>query len=179
MSYMPTIDALRGRLWWVLGGGLAVAVVAGYLGWSLSCPCERVPGGWLLGEVNDERVRDWRFVNEVPLCQLQIQAGLLPHSINLNCMATEDGAIYLSCSRCEGKYWSSHVGVDSRARLRLNGVVYPVTINRVTDAATLDRAWAARFHKLFRLRQGPAAVPPPVPPRADGWWSFQLRSAGR
>ena len=168
----------RGRVWpWAV---LAVAGVAlaGFFGWYFVCPCERVPGGWLLGEVHEAPVADWGFANQVPLCQLQIPGGLVAHSINLNCMAAEDGALYLSCSGCEGKYWSGRVGGGSPARLRLDGAVYPVTVRRVTDEASLDIAWAARHRKLFRLRNGADAVPPAPPPRADHWWSFQLQSAG-
>jgi hypothetical protein len=102
------------------------------------CPCERTPGGWLLGEVISEPVGDWSFANEVPLCQIQVSRGLLPHSINLNCMAA-DGELYLSCASCEGKTWSTAALADPEARLRLEDKVYPVRLTRVEDAQTLDR----------------------------------------
>mgnify|MGYP001390856032 CR=1 FL=1 len=73
-------------------GGLVTLVlvlaVAAAAGWFFYCPCERTPGGWLLGERVSEPVTDWSFANDVPLCQIQVRAGLLPHSINLNCMAS-------------------------------------------------------------------------------------------
>ncbi len=159
-------------------GCITIGLVATFFYWFFTCPCERLPGGMLLGELNEEPVDDWSFANDVALCQIQISAGLLPHSINLNCMATETGELFLSCSSCEGKYWSDHVGASAPGRIRLDGIVYPVTITRVTDNATLDEAWAARTAKLYRLQNGPDSAPPAASPRAEGWWSFQLESSG-
>jgi len=123
-------------------------------------------------------VTDWRFVNDVPLCQIQIYAGVIPHAVNLNCMATPEGELFLSCSTCSTKYWASHVGPDEPGRLRLNGQVYPVVLNRVQDEAVLDRAWAARVKKLQVHGGTPYnPVPPPDAMRPQGWWSFQLRWA--
>jgi hypothetical protein len=148
---------------------LAALVVAGFLTWFLYCPCERTSGGYLLGEEASEPVSDWSFANDmatVPLCQIQVDAGLLPHSINLNCMA-DGGELFLSCASCDGKRWSTAVLANPEARLRAGGIVYPVTVTRVTDPATLDRAWIARAAK----RGQPTDVP-----RQDGWWSFRVTS---
>ncbi len=134
--------------------------------WVSMCPCERTPGSFLLGEVVAEPVDDWSFANEVGLCQIQVQRGVLPHSINLNCMAA-DGELFLSCARCEGKAWSTAALNNSDARIRINGSVYPVALSRVEDDATLDRAWRAREGKLGR---------PTDSPRQSGWWSFQAAS---
>ena len=89
---------------WIIGVSLASALAAGIVGfliYSAVCPCERTPGGFLFGAAADGPVDDWSFANEVPLCQLQIYAGIRPHSINLNCMSTPAGELYLSCSVCE------------------------------------------------------------------------------
>ena len=148
---------------------LAAIAVAGFLTWFLYCPCERTSGGYLLGEEASEPVSDWSFANDmatVPLCQIQVDTGLLPHSINLNCMA-DDGELYLSCASCEGKRWSTAALENPEARLRAGGLVYPVKVTRVTDPPTLDRAWIARAAKRGR----PADVP-----REEGWWSFRVTS---
>ena len=148
---------------------VAGAAVAGFLTWFLYCPCERTSGGYLLGEEAAEAVTDWSFANDmdsVPLCQIQVDAGLLPHSINLNCMS-DQGELFLSCSGCDGKRWSTAVAENPSARLRAGDVVYPVTVTRVMDPGTLDRAWIARAAKLGR---------PTDTPRQDGWWSFQVVS---
>ena len=116
-----------------------------------------------------EPVSDWGFANDaatVPLCQIQVDAGLLPHSINLNCMS-DGGELFLSCSNCDGKRWSTAVLNNPQARLRAAGVIYPVNVTRVTDPLVLDRAWIARAAKTGR---------PTDTPRQEGWWSFQVTS---
>lgn len=148
---------------------IAIVVIAGIAiaGWVAVCPCERAPGSYLVGPEVAAPVTDWSFVNsDVGLCQIQVRRGILPHSINLNCMASE-GELFLSCARCEGKIWSTAALNNPNARIRMNGVVYPVTIQRVEDEASLDRAWRAREDKLGR----PAGAP-----RQDGWWSFKAQS---
>ena len=164
-----------------VAGTLAlVAVVSGVV-WALTCPCATIPGFMLRGDLHEDPVNDWSFANDVPLCQVQISVGWRPHSLNLNCMATPDGALFLSCSTGARKYWCPRVRTDHPGRLRLEGVLHPVVLNRVTDPATLDGAWAARVLKLqnprsYRMR--PSGVPPPPDAtRPDSWWSFRVRSA--
>ena len=160
-----------------LAAAAAVAAIAGFLIYSSICPCDRTPGGILFGDRVEEPVSDWSFANQVPLCQLQIYAGIRPHSINLNCMATPTGELYLSCSFCDTKYWAGKVGADKPARLRVNGMVYPVVLNREQNPALMDQAWAARVSKL-QVMSGPLnPAPPPDAPRADRWWTFRVVSA--
>ena len=62
----------------ILGGFAAAALVAAVVGggyWAASCPCGGIPGFVLRGEAHTEPVQDWRFANEVSLCQIQINAG--------------------------------------------------------------------------------------------------------
>jgi len=131
--------------------------------------------------MHEEPVTDWTFANEVPLCQIQISIAMRPHSVNLNCMGSPDGDLFLSCSFGVGKYWCPRVGADEPARLRLDGTVYRVVLNRVTDTATLDKAWSARIRKLQRPEvqavQPGGRGPPPDAQRPDSWWTFQVRSA--
>ena len=155
--------------------GLAVVLVGGLIGWSYTCPCDRIPGGYLFGNAKEEPVRDWSFANQVSLCQVQV-GGILPHSINLNCMATPDGKLYLSCSRCATKSWASTVVKDPNSRLRVNGDVYSVTLTRVTDPAEMDLAWETRVKKVQVVA---TAVNPAVPigtPRPATWWTFRVAS---
>lgn len=141
---------------------VGVAVAGTY--WTMTCPCERVPGGYLVGEAVEEEVSDWSFVNSEPLCQIEV-GNLLRHSVNLNCMSF-DGGLYLSCANCEGKRWST-IALDSgRGRIRVGDNVYPVSLEQVTDPDVLDAAWQARADKLGRESTA----------RADGWWSFRLNS---
>ena len=164
---------LRRPLFIVPAGVLAVLLVA-FLGWSSTCPCDRTPGAYLFGASADGPVSDWGFANRVTLCQIQIRVGLLPHAINLNCMSTGSGQLYLSCSQCGAKRWSNAAVENGRARLRLNGTVYPVTVTRVQDPAELDRAWSARVQKLNQLDAPASPAPPTDAPRPDDWWSFRV-----
>jgi hypothetical protein len=156
---------------------LAIVTAIGVTVWTTTCPCNNIPGFVLLGAVHREPVTDWSFANDVPLCQIQINTGMGPHAINLNCMATPDGRLFLSCSVATRKYWCQQVERDEPGRLRLNGVVYPVVLNRVMDQPTLDLAWAARIKKLQVYGGGAYnPIPPPDARRPDSWWSFQVRS---
>lgn len=142
--------------------GAAVIAIAVF--WFV-CPCETVPGGPLSGEAAPAPVNDWTFVNDVGLCQVEVDRGI-PWSINLNCMSS-GGALYVSCSRCEGKGWSSAALDNPAGYIRVRETVYPVTLTRLIDPAALDTAWAARVAKLGLE---------PDTPRPDHWWSFQLTS---
>src|SRR5206468_3024196 len=55
---------------------LFIVAVAGVGVWTAACPCNGIPGLVLLGPVHNEPVTDWKFVNDVPLCQIQISTGL-------------------------------------------------------------------------------------------------------
>ncbi len=145
-----------------------VSVVGGIAYLAYACPCDRIPGLRLSGSEVADEVTDWSFVNGAPLCQLEV-SGVLPHSINLNCMS--DGPnLYLSCSRCEGKYWSGVALEQGQGRLRVAESVYPVTLSRVIKTEELDHAWSVRAQKLSKFGRGTDA------PRADHWWSFRLAS---
>lgn len=159
------------------GAAIIIIAAGGIAVWTTTCPCEGVPGFVLMGPVEEKPVADWRFTNDVPLCQIQISTGWGPHAVNLNCMATPEGDLFLSCSVGTSKYWCQQVRQNEPARLRLNGTVYPVVINRVMEPAVLDKAWAARVKKLQvhgRVPHNP--VPAPDAKRPDTWWSFQVRS---
>ena len=164
----------------VLLGLTALVIVAlgGIAVWTTTCPCNQMPGFMLLGDVQKAPVTDWSFVNDIPLCQIQIYAGPMPHAVNLNCMATPEGGLFLSCGNCERKFWGRHVGENAHGRLRLNGKVYPVVFTRVKDEAVLERAWAARVKKLQVYGEAPYnPTPRPDAKRPKEWGTFQLRSA--
>lgn len=149
----------------LLAFGAAVLLAAAAASWYFTCPCTRVPGGYLLGDEVASPVVDWTFANRVPLCQIEV-GDWLRHSVNLNCMAV-DGELYLSCAACDGKRWSTLALRNPAGRIRIGDKVYPVTLTRVTDPATLDAAWQARAAKFGRTD---------TRPRDPGWWSFRLQS---
>ena len=143
---------------------LLVAMSAAATFWFV-CPCEVVPGGPLTGDRAPAAVQDWSFVNDVDLCQLQVDRGM-PWSINLNCMAGSSD-LFVSCSQCAGKGWSQAVLDKPDGFIRVRETVYPVTIKQVVEPAELDRAWRARAQKLGLDT---------ATTRPAHWWSFQLAS---
>lgn len=165
MPYGAAQRRMRGAILRALLVVLTPIVLAALLYLFFACPCERLPGGYLRGEEISEPVDDWSFANDVALCQIEVQRWL-PHSINLNCMSA-GGELFLSCSNCEGKTWSSAALRNPHARIRMNDRVFPVTLTRLTDPARLDHAWRTRANKLGR---------PSNLPRREGWWSFVVVS---
>ncbi len=159
---------------------LVPTAVVGFLLFSSICPCALTPGGFLFGDWAESPVSDWNTTtaNQEDLCQLQIWAGIRPHSINLNCMATPEGELFLSCSVCDRKYWAARVGTNENAVLRLGNLLYPVTLNRETDPATMDRAFRARVLKLQHTDLETMVTPrPPLDQeRFDHWWTFRVTS---
>ena len=149
---------------------LAVVAAIGY--WTTQCPCERFPGAWLAGDVVQAPVDDWSFANDVGICFVEVPS-IIAHSVTLNCMSA-DGRLYLSCSQCEGKRWSTIALEAGSGRIRIGETVYPVSMSRVTTNDELDLAWRARAMKLAALRGRDVNSAPPA--RPDHWWSFRLAS---
>jgi hypothetical protein len=155
---------------WLIAGLLVLGAVTASVAYvTFRCPCERLPGFVVWGEEQSQPVDDWTFANEARLCQLQVSNGVLPQSLNLNCMADE-GELFVSCASCDGKRWSITALAHPDGKILIDGKVYPVRLQRLTDPAQLDRAWAAREDKLTQFGREAR------PARADHWWSFQLTS---
>ena len=163
------------RILWIVIAVVVAAPVGAALYWALVCPCEGVPGLYLRGTEVTEPVTDWTFANQVRLCQIQVDTGLLSQANNLNCMATDTGDLYLSCGSCAGKRWSNAALENSRGWLRLDGNVYPVTFTRVLDEDERERAWDARALKLHTL-DNPGTPQPPDSSASEGWWTFHVVS---
>jgi hypothetical protein len=155
---------------------IVVLPVAAAAYWAAACPCEGVPGLYLRGTEVTEPVIDWSFANQVRLCQIQVDTGLLPQANNLNCMATDTGELYLSCGGCAEKRWSNAAVENNEGWVRLDANVYPVTLRRVTDAAERERAWDARTQKLSNLDDPPNTPPPAGSSPDDDWWTFHVVS---
>lgn len=162
-----------GRVLMYALAGVAVVAIGAAAVWFFTCPCERMPGAYLAGERVEEPVEDWSFANQVPLCQIQTSSGFIPHAINLNCMADSSGELFLSCSQCEGKRWSTAALENPAGYIRLDGLVYPINLRRLTESADLDNAWQTRARKLANL-QGQTLEE--IAQRPDHWWSFQVTS---
>lgn len=176
-----TLASKNNRLTMWIGGGvfaILLAGTAGFLIFSSICPCAVSPGGLLFGDRVETPVTDWNetTANEENLCQLQIWAGIRPHSVNLNCMATAEGELFLSCSVCDTKYWAARVGENEAATLRIGKLVYPVTVNRETDPVAMERSFRARVLKLQHTDLATMVTPrPPLDEQRPGhWWTFRV-----
>jgi hypothetical protein len=143
---------------------LALLAAVGLTFWYV-CPCERTPGGPLQFAEVKEPIEDWGFANQVGLCQLEVQA-FVPWSVNLNCMSHQQ-KLYISCARCDGKFWSTIALRNDTGRIAVGERVYPVRMRRVLDPLELDLAWRARGQKTGRGLNLPRVV---------HWWSFELTS---
>ena len=143
---------------------LALLAAVGLTFWYV-CPCERTPGGPLQFAEVKEPIEDWGFANQVGLCQLEVQA-FVPWSVNLNCMSDQQ-KLYISCARCDGKFWSTIALRNDTGRIAVGERVYPVRMRRVLDPLELDLAWRARGQKTGRGLNLPRVV---------HWWSFELTS---
>lgn len=128
------------------------------------CPCNVWPGGPLAGTLKVGQVDDWSFTNEVPLCQLEVNGGYT-YSINVNCMSSER-RLYISCSGCAEKTWAGIALENPDARMRLDDLLYDVSLTRVEDDDLLDQVWQARLKKI--------GAEPAL--RPDGWWTFNAVS---
>ena len=154
-----------------IGVGVGVVAVVAIAYWLTQCPCERISGAWLQGHEVTTAVEDWTFANDAPICYVEVP-GIIPHSITLNCMSAEE-RLYLSCSQCDGKRWSTIALEEGRGRIRIGESVFPISFTRVTGEAELDLAWMARAGKLARLRGRDMSE---IPARPGHWWSFRLAS---
>ena len=150
----------------ILAMFIMIAAIAGFLYWFFTCPCERTPGGYLLGEESQEEISDWSFVNDVSLCQLQTSVFYLPHSLNLNCSSMEK-ELFIGCMNCEGKSWGAALTEHGIARIRINDIVYPVAARRLMEPAEKDHAWFSSSTKAERPLDTPR-------PPDNIWWTFQL-----
>jgi hypothetical protein len=87
--------------------------------------------------------------------------------------------MYLSCSVCDSKYWASKVEANESAVMKLDGITYPVVLNRVQDPARMDHAWAARVIKLQTHGGGPFnPIPDLDAVRPDHWWTYHVTWRG-
>ena len=150
----------------LLIAAITISAIGLVMTFVVRCPFERMPGTVLFGSQVSAPVSDWSFANDVRLCQIEVQ-GVIPWSVNLNCMADAQGALFLSCARCDGKYWSGRALSNPEARIRIGGDLYPVRLARVQVDERLDHAWRIRAAKTGMGVDRP---------RPDHWWSFAVTS---
>jgi hypothetical protein len=117
-------------------------------------PHDRIPGLWLKGNVVTTPVTDWSFTENIPVIQIQTQTPyLLPHSVNINCLAY-NGQLYLVSVYPAGTThsWNDNVMRDPHVRLKIGDQVYERTLSLVTDPAEREGVLEARHKKYPQLR---------------------------
>ncbi len=108
----------------------------------LACegPIAYLPGGALAGPV-EPLPASVDFARDAGTVQLETRPEE-PYSVNLACTVVGDH-LYVSAGGNRSQ-WVENLEADPRVRLRVEGVIYELRAERVTDAAELDafaEAW--------------------------------------
>ena len=106
-------------------------------------PIGLMSGGALEGE-SRPAPEDWSFAGDYGTAQLETQPAE-PYSVNL-AYTIVDGVLYVNAGGSETQ-WVKNMSADPRVRLRLDGVLYELRAERVTDEdeiAAFSRAWLAQ-----------------------------------
>ena len=108
---------------------LAISVLA------MGCePKDVRPGFWLGGEDVSSRVEDWQFTDQIDEVFIQTRSWYgMPHSTTIWCAHVAD-ELYIGSYGEDKKRWEINVLRDNRARVRINGKIYDVTVTKLDDA---------------------------------------------
>lgn len=105
---------------------LALIVLSGCSG-----PLGPIPGGRLGGVIATAPVKDWSFVREQRLIQLETRPRE-PHSVTTEYLLV-DGQLYVSALDPERKRWPQYVSFEPQVRVRVGEVIYTASARRVTN----------------------------------------------
>jgi hypothetical protein len=122
---------------------LALVLLFGGVG-----PITFLPGGWLWGELR-EPPADWSFTDAIAEIQLQTHVGPLPWSVT-TWVFSEQGDLYVGANDCD-RVWTHRVMADPEVRLRVDGAVYELRAEMVTNPAIAARLAPLTLHKYFGI----------------------------
>ncbi len=112
-------------------------------------PLPFLAGGRLEGEPAAAQAdRDWAFAGEYGTAQLETRPEE-PYSVNL-AYTILDGQLYVNAGDTETQ-WVKNMTVNPLVRLRVDGAIYDLRADRVTDAAAIGafgEAWTSQ--SMFR-----------------------------
>ena len=112
---------------------LAFAFAVGVL--ACNGPMGLLPGGELSGE--DRPIpSSWNFAGTSGQAQLETRPED-PYSVNIN-YTIVDGRLYINAGDTETE-WAKNIAVNPSVRLRIDGVIYDLRAERVTDPAEIVR----------------------------------------
>ncbi|MBW2420406.1 MAG: hypothetical protein JRH19_17830 [Deltaproteobacteria bacterium] len=117
---------------------------------ALACdgPLLLMAGGQLEGPVKTAPA-DWSFAGDRGLCELETRPAE-PYSVNI-AYTVLNGVVYINAGDTETQ-WVENMAEDSNVRLRIDGNIYELRAERVTDRdeiARFGKAWTdqAFFHR--------------------------------
>ena len=108
-----------------------------------SSPFGLLPGGLLNGEV-ESAPGDWGFASEYGTAQLETRPDD-PYSVNL-AFTVWDGRLYINAGDTETQ-WVKNMTANPLVRLRIDGTIYSLRAERVTDRAEIamfGKVWASQ-----------------------------------
>lgn len=111
-------------------------------------PFGLLPGGRLDGETRAVPAK-WDHIGESGQMQLESRPGD-PYSVNVN-FTVMDGELYVNAGDTQTE-WVKHIEADPNVRLRIDGVVYELRAERVTDSAEIARFGKAWTRQSMFLR---------------------------
>jgi hypothetical protein len=121
------------------------------------------PGFWLGGEAVSSRVEDWQFTDQIDEVFIQTRSWYgIPHSTTIWC-ARVANELYIGSYGKDKKYWEINILRDNRARIRINGKIYDVTVTKLDDATQRGVVGMAYERKYDMAQIFGEEIPP---------WSF-------
>lgn len=107
------------------------------------------PGGALEGEPQPPPA-SWSFAADISTIQLETRPGD-PYSVNISCAVAND-QLYISAGDSYTQ-WVENMDADPRVRVRIDGVLYDLRAERVTDPEEMRAfgiAWTAKLGFIGR-----------------------------
>ena len=124
-------------------------------------PSDARPGLRLSGETA-EVPDDWSFSDSHREIALEVRAPYgLPHSVTIWCAAPA-GALHVAARNPDEKHWPAWVDAHPDVRLRIDGKVYVVRLERLEDPSEIARVRAAYAAKYQLERPASPDEGPPM-----------------
>lgn len=122
----------------------SLAILASLAALGCGGPFLIIPGGQLAGEVVNDKIADWSFVDDTFL-DLETRPED-PYSVELNYIV-RDGQLFIDPA--EGRDWFEYIRANPNLRVRFDDKIYPVTAVLVGKPGELEGFDSDRF--IYRL----------------------------